>query len=78
MPTSEELTCRQAADFLGVSPAYLISLLETVEITSTTVGTHRRFRLDELQAYREERSGMRQRVLADLTADAQDMGIYDA
>jgi excisionase family DNA binding protein len=76
--TDHFLSTRQAADLLGVSPAYLISLLETGEITSTIFGTRRRFRLGELQGYREKRSAMRRQVLADLTADAQDLGIYDA
>ncbi len=77
VPTSHELTTQQAADMLSVSRPYLISLLEKREIPYAMVGTHRRIRFEDLLAYRAKRSAMRRRVLADLTTDAQDLGIYE-
>jgi len=77
VPTSHELTTQQAAELLNVSRPHLISLLERGDIPFTKVGTHRRVRFQDILEYRSKRSTLRRKVLADLTTDAQDLGIYE-
>jgi excisionase family DNA binding protein len=76
VPTSHELTTQQAADFLNVSRPHLIKLLERSEIPHEMVGTHRRIRFEDLVAYRHERTKLRRKVIGDLTAEAQELGLY--
>ncbi len=77
VPTSHELTTQQAAELLNVSRPHLISLLERGDIPFTKVGTHRRVRFQDILEYRTKRSALRRKVLAELTTDAQDLGIYE-
>ena len=77
VPTSHELTTQQAADFLNVSRPYLIRLLDRKDLPFSKVGTHRRIRFEDLVAYKTKRSNLRRTVLADLTPEAQDMGIFE-
>ncbi len=70
------LTTQQAAELLGMSRPYLIRLLERDEVPYEMVGTHRRLRLDDVLAYRRERSSRRRESLRELSRDADDLGIY--
>lgn len=70
------LTTQQAAELLGMSRPYLVKMLERDELPYEMVGTHRRLRLDDVLAYRRERSARRREALRELSRDADDLGIY--
>jgi excisionase family DNA binding protein len=76
MPVDAEVTTQQAADLLNVSQPFLVQLLDERAIPSEGVGTHRRIRLTDVLAFRERDDEARKRVLAELSADAQDLGDY--
>ncbi len=77
VPTSDELTTQQPADFLNVSRPFLIRLLDHREIPRRMVGMHRRISFDDLLRYRAKRSADRRKVLTQLTEEAQDLGIFE-
>lgn len=77
MPVHKELTTHQAAALLNVSRPFLVKLLDEGLIPSTKVGTHRRVRLDDVLAYRQQRAEKNTRRLAEMLSYAQQHGGYD-
>lgn len=77
-PVSQQLTTQQAADLLGISRPTLVKLLEAGRIPYETPGRHRRLRLSDVLAFRDLRRTQARQALDELTADAQDLGTYDA
>lgn len=67
IPHDKELTSKEAADILGVSRPFLIRLLDRGEIPYHRVGTHRRLRVEDVLAYREQRAARRREKLRELT-----------
>ncbi len=76
-PLDSELTTSQAADIINVSRPYLIKLLEAGEIPHYKVGSHRRIRREDIMMYKQKRRRERAAILDELTAEAQDLGLYD-
>lgn len=71
----QDLGIQQAADFLGVSPAYLISLLNQKELNYTVVDAHRRIRTDDLLSYKEKMVTNSRAAMDELVVLSQELGL---
>lgn len=76
-PRNTMLTTQEAADLLGISRPTLVRLLTVGEIPHTMRGRHRRVLLRDIVDYQERTRTERGRTLDDMTADAEDAGLYD-
>jgi excisionase family DNA binding protein len=72
IPENAELTTVQAAEILNVSRPFLIKLLEESVIPYRKVGKHRRIRMEDVMAYKNQIDSERESVLDKLVADAQE------
>lgn len=75
VPVESELTTGQAAEIIGVSRPFLVELLQQGEMPFHLVGTHRRVRLADVLAYRQERE-RRFGVMQELVAETEALGLY--
>jgi excisionase family DNA binding protein len=77
IPMHAELTTVEAAELLNVSRPFLIKKIEAGELPHHMVGTHRRLRLADVLAYRDRVDAEANDALAAMTAEAEDLGLYD-
>jgi len=75
IPVHAELTTQEAADYLNVSRPFLVGLLEAGKIRHHKIGTHRRIKFSDLQAYCRATETERQRMMDELAAQAQELGM---
>ena len=74
-PVSYEITTQEAAEMLYVSRPFLVQLLESGQIPFRKVGKHRRIRREDVEAYKHKTDEARHRVLDELQAQAQELGM---
>ncbi|MBL9023012.1 MAG: helix-turn-helix domain-containing protein [Myxococcales bacterium] len=78
VPVGRELTTQQAADLLNVSRQYLVRLLDEKRIPFRKTGKHRRLRIEDVLAFKEQRDRDRRSKLRDLSRLTEELGGYDA
>jgi excisionase family DNA binding protein len=76
VPVGKEITTQQAADLLNVSRQYLVRLLNEQRIPYRKTGMHRRLRIEDVLAFKEQRDATRRGALADLTQLSEEVGGY--
>ena len=77
VPVGKEMTTQQAADMLNVSRQYLVRLLEEGRIPYTRTGKHRRLRIEDVLAFKEQRERERGASLDELARMSEEVGGYD-
>lgn len=70
-----ELTTQEGADLLNVSRPHLVKLLEAGELPHTKTGSHRRVKLADLMAFKEQRDQAGHEAINELTSQAQKLGM---
>jgi excisionase family DNA binding protein len=76
MPEEETFTSQAAANFLGMSRQYLVSLLDRGLIPHHRVGTHRRVYFKDLRDYAKKRDKERRSGLNRLFKEVKAAGKY--
>jgi excisionase family DNA binding protein len=72
------LSTQEAADLLRVSRTTLVRLLEGGAIPFEKPSRHRKVRLDDLLEYRKQQRSQAEAAFAEMIADTERMGLYDA
>ncbi len=78
VPIATEVTTQKAAEILGCSRPFLVSLLEEGKIPFTKVGKHRRVMFEHVVSYKDKmKKEQKQHLIDIMRADEKD-GLYDS
>jgi len=69
------LTTQQVAERLGVSRPHVVALIAKGDLPATKVGTHRRIRFADLQAYQARVSAARSKALTALMRETRRLSL---
>lgn len=78
VPQHLMLSTQEAADLLRISRTTLVRLLETGAIPFDKPSRHRKVRLDDLLEYRRRQRSQAEQAFAEMVADTERLGLYDA
>lgn len=78
VPVGKEVTTQQAADLLNVSRQYLVRLLDEGRVPFRKTGKHRRLRVEDVLAFKDQRDRDRRAGLRELSRLTQEFGGYEA
>lgn len=73
IPVHAELTTQEAANLLNVSRPHVVQLIKSKQLPARKVGTHRRIRFADLQAYKARAEVARTEALDALAREAQEL-----
>jgi excisionase family DNA binding protein len=76
LPVHREISTQQAADLLNVSRPHLIHMLERGQLPYRQVGTRRKVQLKDVLDFKARLAEERRRVLDELAAQAEELGLY--
>jgi len=74
MPTEQDFTTVEEANFLNVSRPFVIKEMEAVRLPHRKVGSHRRIALEDLLAYAQKMRAQQARALDRMADDARQLG----
>lgn len=75
--TDTEISPEKAASLLHVSRPFLVKQMERGALPFHWVGTHRRLRLADVLAYKEQRQAQSRETLRQMREEAEDLGLYE-
>ena len=78
VPIATDVTTQKAADILGCSRPYLVKLLEDRKIDFVKVGKHRRIKLQDVLAYKQEMKQKQKKDIIDIMNFDEQIGLYDS
>lgn len=73
----EEMTMQEFADLLNVSQSFVVSLNETGEVPFRVVGTSRFVRRSDARSFKLADDAIRYAAVRALTAESEELGLYD-
>lgn len=75
MPTEQEFTTVEAANFLNVSRPFVIKEMEAGRLPHRKVGSHRRIMLEDLMAYAQQMRARQAGALERIADNARKLGL---
>ncbi|MCE2681247.1 MAG: helix-turn-helix domain-containing protein [Burkholderiales bacterium] len=75
IPTEQEFTTVEAANFLNVSRPFVIKELESGRLPHRKVGSHRRIALEDLMEYAQKMRAQQAKALDRLADNARELGL---
>lgn len=75
MPTEQELTTVEAANFLNVSRPFVIKEMESGRLPYRKVGSHRRISMEDLLAYAQKMRAQQVKALDRMAKNARELGL---